>query len=179
MGILNETYLSAQPAGAETPPRLSLTHGYRWRTESYQLPPGARPEAPLRLRRGGFVDRRTGQARLISPMQRRPEFLAAARALKAVRPCLLLQVRAHQDRPGIRYGLTASKKTGNAVHRNRARRRLRALAREHLPQMGRDGCDYVFIARASTADCAYGDLEAAFLSAAGQLHERLQKRAGA
>ena len=50
----------------------------------------------------------------------------------------------------IRVGYTASRRVGNAVQRNRARRRLKALAGEVLPELGRPGYDYVLIARAST-----------------------------
>lgn len=65
----------------------------------------------------------------------------------------------------LRYGLTASKKVGNAVTRNRARRRLRALALALLPQMVPPHHDIVLIARRETAECAAwtlrGDLETA------------------
>lgn len=47
----------------------------------------------------------------------------------------------------MRYGITASRKVGGAVARNRAKRRLRALLRQVLPQVGRPGTDYVLIAR--------------------------------
>lgn len=47
----------------------------------------------------------------------------------------------------MRVGFTASKKVGNAVTRNRAKRRLRALAYETLSQSGKPGWDYVFIAK--------------------------------
>jgi ribonuclease P protein component len=50
--------------------------------------------------------------------------------------------------PQPRYGITCSKKVGNAVARNRAKRRLRALANSVLPLLGRDGWDYVLIGRA-------------------------------
>ncbi len=46
----------------------------------------------------------------------------------------------------MRYGLTATKKLGNAVARNRARRRLRALAQGHLIPYAAP-CDYVLVAR--------------------------------
>jgi ribonuclease P protein component len=50
--------------------------------------------------------------------------------------------------PGIRVGFTCSKKVGNAVARNRAKRRLRAVAREMVPARGQPGWDYVLIGRA-------------------------------
>ncbi|MEX1148265.1 MAG: ribonuclease P protein component [Sphingomonadales bacterium] len=65
----------------------------------------------------------------------------------------------------IRFGLTASRKVGNAVRRNRARRRLRALARGLLPEDGVIGQDYVLIARHTTPersfDALIADLKAA------------------
>ena len=58
----------------------------------------------------------------------------------------------------IRVGFTASKKVGGAVVRNRARRRLRALAREVLSNEAAPGYDYVLIARAETATRDYAAL---------------------
>ena len=46
---------------------------------------------------------------------------------------------------GQRYGLTVSKRVGNAVTRNRARRRLRAVAEEILPRTASAGYDYVLM----------------------------------
>lgn len=70
-------------------------------------------------------------------------------------PGLILQARARDARadpePRQRLGLTASRKVGGAVTRNRARRRLRALAAEVLPSRAAVGHDYVLIARATTA----------------------------
>lgn len=60
--------------------------------------------------------------------------------------------------PLIRVGFTATKRIGNAVVRNRAKRRLRALARCVLPQYGLPGYDYVFIARNNTHTRAYDAL---------------------
>jgi len=58
-----------------------------------------------------------------------------------------------------RFGLTASKKVGNAVARNRARRRLRALAQEVLPTKALPRHDYVLIARGETVVRPYADLK--------------------
>ncbi len=62
------------------------------------------------------------------------------------------------EAPTIRVGYTASKKVGGAVVRNRARRRLRALAREVLAVEAVPGYDYVLIARAETATRDYAAL---------------------
>lgn len=60
--------------------------------------------------------------------------------------------------PQMRVGFTASKKVGNAVRRNRAKRRLRALADDVLRQRGQSGHDYVLIARRDTVDRDFNDL---------------------
>jgi ribonuclease P protein component len=62
------------------------------------------------------------------------------------------------EAPTIRVGFTASKKVGGAVVRNRARRRLRALAREVIANEAAPGYDYVLIARAETATRDYAAL---------------------
>jgi ribonuclease P protein component len=86
----------------------------------------------------------------MSTLRRRPDFLRAARAARQSRPGFTLQARERRpDEPatGARVGYTCSKKVGNAVARNRAKRRLRAIAREVFPKRGRDGWDYVLIGR--------------------------------
>ena len=83
-------------------------------------------------------------------LARRPDFLAAARARRQSRPGMTVQARRRdpaEPATGIRVGFTCSKKVGNAVARNRARRRLRAAAREVVPGLGRPGWDYVLIGR--------------------------------
>ena len=64
----------------------------------------------------------------------------------------MIQALAQPDRPNISVGFTATKRIGNAVVRNRAKRRLREAARLLLPDHGRAGHDYVFIARQGAAD---------------------------
>jgi ribonuclease P protein component len=86
-------------------------------------------------------------------LKTRRQFLAVAGAKQRfVTPGLVLQVAAEPrtDDGPVRVGYTASKKVGNAVARNRAKRRLRALANTILPLYDLDGRDVVLIARAET-----------------------------
>ena len=85
------------------------------------------------------------------------------------------------DREAVRVGFTASRKVGNAVTRNRAKRRLRAAAAEVLPRQGRPGTDYVIVARAATGERGYMELVADLETALRQLdrHERGGRPPGA
>lgn len=91
----------------------------------------------------------------LTTLTKRADFLRASRGLRTSAPSMNLQARRRDDgeAAGIRVGFTCSKKVGNAVARNRARRRLREAARAVLPLAGRDGWDYVLIGRPEvTAD---------------------------
>ena len=83
----------------------------------------------------------------LETLRKRSDFLAAARGRKVPTPGFMLQIRDRKDDGPIRVGFTCSKKVGNAVARNRAKRRLRELARLVLPLAGRPGHDYVLIGR--------------------------------
>ncbi|WP_045391643.1 ribonuclease P protein component [Falsirhodobacter sp. alg1] len=78
---------------------------------------------------------------------KRADFLRAAQARRQGAQGFLLQARARGDDAPMRVGYTCSKKLGNAVARNRAKRRLREIARLTLPELGRDGWDYVLVGR--------------------------------
>lgn len=81
-------------------------------------------------------------------MRKRADFLAAARSKRINTPGFVLQIRNRRDDGPARVGFTCSKKVGNAVARNRAKRRLREIARLVLREQAKDGHDYVLIGRA-------------------------------
>ena len=115
-------------------------------------------------------------AKRLERLKARADFrrVAAARC-SAARPGVVVQAAASSSvaKPGagIRVGFTASRKVGNAVTRNRAKRRLRAAAAVVLPCQGRPGTDYVLIARTGTAGRPFSeliaDLQAALRRIAG------------
>lgn len=69
---------------------------------------------------------------------------------RAARPNVLIEARRRDSEGAIGVGFTSSKKVGNAVARNRSRRRLREAARRLLPEFGLPGVDYVLVARQTT-----------------------------
>lgn len=70
---------------------------------------------------------------------------------------LLARPRGDGD-PAIRFGITVTKKIGNAVVRNRMKRRFRSLIRELLPIEGLSGADHVLIGRSSGIERGFADL---------------------
>lgn len=103
----------------------------------------------------------------------RPQFVFVRHGRTEKRKALLVQARRRKDGAlgaHVGAGFTATRKIGNAVTRNRAKRRLREAARVLLPQLGKPGWDYVFIARMETADIAWprllDDMESALISLA-------------
>lgn len=75
-----------------------------------------------------------------------------------------------------RIGFTASKRVGNAVRRNRARRRLKAAAALVMPVHAAPGRDYVVIAREATADLPWPALVEDFRKALGRLGALVEAR---
>ena len=91
-------------------------------------------------------------------LTRRTEFLYVREGAYRAIGGIVIQARPNPDHQHIRVGFTATKKIGNAVVRNRAKRRLREAARTLLPQHGLPGHDYVLIARNSTTARDWSDL---------------------
>ncbi|WP_085526758.1 ribonuclease P protein component [Maritimibacter sp. HL-12] len=123
------------------------------------------PEAPV------TTDPPPAVSVCLETLKNRTDFLACAKARKAPMPAFLLQARKRDETAAIRVGFTASKKVGNAVTRNRAKRRLRALAREVLPVFAEPGWDYVLVARRdATTLLPFHEMRADLLRALAKLH---------
>jgi len=98
------------------------------------------------------------------------DFLAANAGRRVALPGFVLLVRPRGDEdPAMRLGLTVSKKVGNAVVRNRMRRRLRALARAILPEAGIAGADHVLIGRAGGIERPFAELDSELRRALAKL----------
>ena len=107
----------------------------------------------------------------ITRLKRRRDFVSITRrGQKWATPGLVLQSHRRKgaettSRNGIRVGFTVTKKVGNAVIRNRARRRLKAVVGDVIAKHGQDLTDYVLIGRAGTLKRPYAllvsDLETA------------------
>jgi ribonuclease P protein component len=97
----------------------------------------------------------------VGRLKRRADFLRVAAARrKWAAPGLILQAAPQPDtsEASIRVGFTASRKVGNAVKRNRARRRLKALVAEMIATGANPGLDLVLIARPATVDRPFDEL---------------------
>ena len=108
----------------------------------------------------------------LETLRKRPQFLACARGRKQGTKGMMVQARKRpEDGETIGIGFTCSKKVGNAVARNRAKRRLREVARAVLPDHGRPGWDYVLIGRAeATANRPFHALQDDLIYALKKLH---------
>ena len=110
-------------------------------------------------------------------MKRRADFLRAQKSRRQFAPGLTLEsCRSPEEVPPAvcRVGFTASRKVGSAVRRNRAKRRLRAAAAEILPLLGREGHDYVLVAKVATLSRPYAALVADLTKALMSAHAALE-----
>lgn len=115
-------------------------------------------------------------------LAKRADFLRAAQARRQSTPGFLLQARERRAEEGVdpgivRVGFTCSKKIGNAVTRNRAKRRLRSLVREILATQGRPGWDYVLVGRPeATISRVFAEMLADFGRGLRQVHDPRAER---
>jgi ribonuclease P protein component len=117
----------------------------------------------------------------IERMKKRADFLRAQKYRRQHAPGLTLETcPSPPEVTGTvcRVGFTASRKIGSAVARNRAKRRLRAVAAQILPLLGRGGHDYVLVAKAATLSRPYSALVGDLTKALKGAHATLEAKAG-
>jgi ribonuclease P protein component len=130
----DEAHLPAEQSRPQAAARIPRAHGDSGRAQGAELAPGARPQEPQRL----------------GTIKKRSDFLAANAGRRAATHGFVLLVRDRQDGDQVkRVGFTVSRKVGNAVTRNRMKRRFRELAREIIPAHGYVGSDHVMIGRSA------------------------------
>ena len=123
-------------------------------------------------RRAGFC--------VLRQLTKRSQFLETAKGVRAHKPCLSLQRRDRRDGDGaIGIGFTVTKKEGNAVARNRIRRRFRAAAAAVLPEAGAAGADYVIVGRQAALAAPFPSLLADLKEALAEAGRRAAKGAKA
>jgi len=122
----------------------------------------------------------TNKTLQLGRLTKRSEFLHVREGSYQAKGALVIQMRESSstiNTPELcRVGFTATKKVGNAVIRNRAKRRMREIARHLLPQYGLAGYDYVFIARNNTTQRPYERLLDDGTKALLRLRETAHKR---
>jgi len=105
-------------------------------------------------------------------IQKRADFLAANRAIRVARPGFVLLVNPLSRTDGLqRFGVTVTKKIGNAVVRNRMKRRFRALLREILPVQGIAGADHILIGREGGIERDFAAMKAELVQALARAAE--------
>jgi ribonuclease P protein component len=103
-------------------------------------------------------------------LRQRADFLAAATGAKAPVSGFVLQALDRREDGPVRVGFTVSRKVGNAVERNRVRRRLREVVRLSSTARMRPGFDYVLIGRRAALDLPFDRLTEDFDRALGRVH---------
>lgn len=115
------------------------------------------------------------RALALETLKKRTEFLRVKGGRRWATPAFVLETRPRPDGDDEgrvpRFGFTITKKIGNAVTRNRVRRRLRALVTEIGPEKARPGYDYVIIARSGATERSFQDLRADLEQALNRVHQ--------
>ena len=103
-------------------------------------------------------------------LTKRADFLAANKGLRVARPGFVLLAHPNEGQ-GKRLGITVTKRIGNAVVRNRMKRRFRALARDLLPEHGLADTDHVLIGREGGVERDFGKLREELVAALGRAQQ--------
>lgn len=111
----------------------------------------------------------------IETLKRRSEFQRVRGGVRSQRTCLVIEGRGRGEgeQGSARFGFTITRKLGNAVVRNRIRRRLKAAIAGLGSDAGRAGCDYVIVARQGIAELAFPELTGELAAALAHVNRGL------
>jgi ribonuclease P protein component len=155
----DEADLSAEQPGACAPARLPRPDGNSRRPQRDPCASRPGPQQAVGVKAVGL----TG-------LTQRKDYLAANAGRRAPMPGFVLLVRMREDGDSaMRLGITVTKKIGNAVVRNRMKRRFRALAREILPTLGLPGADHVLIGRQGGVERPFDELKSELAKACAKV----------
>ena len=161
-----EADLSTEQARTQAPSRLPRAHGNKGWTQGRVGAPGTRTQTAVRLTAAKIAARTASMERL----RQRADFLAAATGIKVPAAAFVLQARKRRDAGPARFGFTVSKKVGNAVERNRVRRRLREIVRLSAASRLRAGHDYVLVGRRAALNLPFARMTQDFEGALRRAH---------
>src|SRR5579859_4059338 len=120
-----------------------------------------------------------GQARpTMERLKRRVDFRAAAGAMRAPAAAFLLQARCRAEDGAARVGFTVSRHVGNAVERNRVRRRLREMVRFAAAETLQAGHDYVLVGRRAALNRPFDRMLREFATAVRRIHASAPETTG-
>jgi ribonuclease P protein component len=108
-------------------------------------------------------------------LKRRADFLAAATGSKVPAAGFVLQTLPRGESGAARVGFTVSKRVGNAVERNRVRRRLREAVRLHGAHDMKPGHDYVLVGRRDALDLPFDKMSGDLTHALKRAHKQKSK----
>ena len=150
-----ETNLPAEQIGAQAPAWISRAHGDQGWPQGRRGAAGARPQA------AECVIGTPAPSFPVERLKRRGDFRAAAAGLRASGRAFVVQARRRADGGAVRIGFTVSKQVGDAVERNRVRRRLREIVRMSAAAGAGGLCpghDYVLIGRRAALAAPFGEM---------------------
>ena len=115
---------------------------------------------------------------LLEKITKRPDYVKMRNGYRVSMPGFILQGKSRSVDTSVnstvsRYGLTCSKRIGNAVKRNRAKRRLRSAVMAILPYSALEGWDYVLIGKTnSTENMSFDILKDDLTTALRKIHQK-------